>query len=637
MYNIDTERIINGTLHKRLFNSYENMKKIGLTEESAKEYKALYENESLINILEESELIFKEPLYGLDFYTTIMTEHKIPLHSFNTEMVKLESFMDEVGSKMSEEQKSKYESSIEKIHSVMENRKNEIIFSSFNESDEEKELIESICNIMYHGDNIVLESLSPENQILYGYYLLPSHNPTALSNILYKEMTMTESVESDANSYRSHVRANVISSFLLEDTAIQNEIKKIPNMNLQLLISESKSTNYRSVVDEMFTEHVSNYNAMYTTPENAVMRMFHDDNYFEAMQDEFLEIRLEKSHKTKEILESVLDIVYTEYTHTNDDSKLTSCSIVKDLSGKEMTIKEAVDYLVEKVNAFESIVDIALDHDDESFFEYTRRGEATPTIRKSAGNLREEPFSAVDKKKVNNSSNMDDEDDEDEENEEEVKPVEKKKNIKKEEPIEDSDNNEINEDDPVKKGKPVKQKQTLSRKIQNKAIDMDVKMQKAEGRANETMTNLKNAGKAVLRLPMNIVNKMKTNIEEWRTMSDEKRKEKIMQPGYRTQIFKMLRTALTYGAIWQWKKYMVIVTFICKHTLLHPLVKLNKDKTLRMRNELTAELETEIAVTEEKINDANANGDQRQKYELIRIKKKLEAEKIRVATNSKYI
>ena len=64
---------------------------------------------------------------------------------------------------------------------------------------------------------------------------------------------------------------------------------------------------------------------------------------------------------------------------------------------------------------------------------------------------------------------------------------------------------------------------------------------------------------------------------------------------------------------------------------------MNKDRTLRLRNELTAELETEIAVTDEKINDANANGDQKQKYELIRIKKKLEAEKVRVATNSKYI
>ena len=82
---------------------------------------------------------------------------------------------------------------------------------------------------------------------------------------------------------------------------------------------------------------------------------------------------------------------------------------------------------------------------------------------------------------------------------------------------------------------------------------------------------------------------------------------------------------------------MVIVAFICKHTILHPFFKARSERNKRLRNELTAELETEIAVTEEKINDASANGDQRQKYELIRIKKKLEAEKVRVSTNSKYI
>ena len=404
-------------------------------------------------------------------------------------------------------------------------------------------------------------------------------------------------------------------------------------MNLQLLISESKSTDYRGVIDELFTEHVDDYDVMYTTPENAVMRMFHDDNYFESMQDEFLDIRLEKSYKAKEILESVLDIVYNEYTHTSDDSKITSCSIVKDLSGKELTIKEAVDYLIEKVNDFETIVNIALE-EDESFFEYTRRGEATPVIRKSAGNLREEPFSGGNKKKSKNDSF--DEDD-DEEDDEEGEITSKKKPIKKEKPVDKDDYDDLDFDNDDKKGKPVKQKQTLTRKIQNKAIDMDVKMQKGEAKAKENITNIKNAGKAVLRLPMNIVNTLKTGIEEWRTMSDEKRKEKIIQPGYRTKIFKQLRTAISYGAIWSYKKYMVIVVFICKHTILHPFYKMSKDKTLRLRNELTAELETEIAVTEEKINDANANGDQKQKYELIRIREKLKAEKVRVATNSKYI
>lgn len=643
MYNIDTERIMNGTLHKRLFNAYENMKTNGLTEESAKNYKMLYENESLMDILKESEFIFKEPIYGLDFYTSIMTEQVIPLHSFREEDNKLRSFMEEFGNMMSDDQNKKYRSSIEKIHSIMESRKNEICFSSFDESDEQKVLIESLCNDIYEGKEFTLESLSEENRILYAYYTLPSHNPGLLSTMLYNEMTMNESVETNVDSYHSHVRANVISSYLLEDTAIVQDIGKIPNMNLQLLMIESKSTNYRSVVDELFTEHVNDYNAMYTTPENAVMRMFHDDNYFESMQDEFLNIRLEKSYKTKEILEAVLDIVYNEYTHLNDDSVITSCSIVKDLSGKELTVKESVDYLIEKVNAFESIVDIALEkEEDESFFEYTRRGEATPVIRKSAGNLREEPFSGGEKKKSKNDSSddYDDEDDEDDEEEDEV-PL-KKKPIKKEKQVKDieSDDDLDDKDDDIdsnKKGKPVKQKQSITRKIQNKAIDMDVKMQKGEAKAKENATNLKNAAKAVLRLPMNIVNALKTGIEEWRTMSDEKRKEKIIQPGYRTKIFKQLRTAITYGAIWHWKKYMVIVTFICKHTILHPFYKMNKDRTLRLRNELTAELETEIAVTEEKINDANANGDQRQKYELIRIKKKLEAEKVRVATNSKYI
>ena len=89
MYEINTDSIINGTLHKRLVNAYENMKTNGLTEESANNYKSIYENERLSNILKESELIFKEPLCGLDFYTSVMCEKVIPLHSFREEMYKL--------------------------------------------------------------------------------------------------------------------------------------------------------------------------------------------------------------------------------------------------------------------------------------------------------------------------------------------------------------------------------------------------------------------------------------------------------------------------------------------------------------------------------------------------------------------
>jgi F0F1-type ATP synthase assembly protein I len=63
----------------------------------------------------------------------------------------------------------------------------------------------------------------------------------------------------------------------------------------------------------------------------------------------------------------------------------------------------------------------------------------------------------------------------------------------------------------------------------------------------------------------------------------------------------------------------------------------DKKKTLRIRNELAAELDTEIKVCEEKINDANADQNQKEKYKLMRLRDKLVAERTRVRTNSKYI
>ena len=68
--------------------------------------------------------------------------------------------------------------------------------------------------------------------------------------------------------------------------------------------------------------------------------------------------------------------------------------------------------------------------------------------------------------------------------------------------------------------------------------------------------------------------------------------------------------------------------------MLHHCSKI-KDK--RIRNELARELENEIHICEEKINDANSAGDNKSKYELMRIKDKLEAEKIRVRVNSNYM
>ena len=190
-----------------------------------------------------------------------------------------------------------------------------------------------------------------------------------------------------------------------------------------------------------------------------------------------------------------------------EDTDPTTCQAVLDLSGAEsMTIKEAMDYLTEKVNNMEDIIEIGTAEEsgeDDSFFEYTRRGEATPTIRKTAGNLREEPLtvnkngkSSKGKSTSQQDDSSDDLDFDDEDGDDESDEFDKKR-------------------ERVPSNKPKLQKQSMTRKIQNKAIDMDVKMQKKAGKAKQGFTELKNAAKSVLRIPGNIVNALKGLINEW--------------------------------------------------------------------------------------------------------------------------
>jgi len=110
---------------------------------------------------------------------------------------------------------------------------------------------------------------------------------------------------------------------------------------------------------------------------------------------------------------------------------------------------------------------------------------------------------------------------------------------------------------------------------------------------------------------------------------NDKRKEYMKAPGYRKKIFRNLKLALTYGTAAQISLALVPVTAFFRH--------LSKQTDRRLRNELMSELDVEIKVCDEKINDANGAGDNKEKYKLMRIKAELERERLRVRTNSKYI
>lgn len=177
--------------------------------------------------------------------------------------------------------------------------------------------------------------------------------------------------------------------------------------------------------------------------------------------------------------------------------------------------------------------------------------------------------------------------------------------------------------------KPVKPKHGIIQKVQNGAMDLHAKTRAGAAGIKRLGTDIKNAGKAVLKIPSNILDNIKGVRDSFDKADDNRRKEYMMKPGFRKKWFRTLRTAATYGLAAQVSAMLIPITWLCG--------RMSKEKNKRIRIELSSELETEIKVCEEKINDANAAGDQKQKYELMRLRDKLELERNRVLSNSKYI
>lgn len=166
-------------------------------------------------------------------------------------------------------------------------------------------------------------------------------------------------------------------------------------------------------------------------------------------------------------------------------------------------------------------------------------------------------------------------------------------------------------------------------KITTKAMDAEAKQLKTLGKVKQGMQALGGAAKAVTALPRNIADMISSSAKEWDQMDEEKRRQKILESGYRNKTFRNMKLSLMYGATAATKLSLVPWLFCFRH--------LTKSRDERIRQDLIHEIDTEIKVCEEKISDASSAGDQKQKYELMRIKAQLEKEAIRVKSNSNAI
>ena len=170
---------------------------------------------------------------------------------------------------------------------------------------------------------------------------------------------------------------------------------------------------------------------------------------------------------------------------------------------------------------------------------------------------------------------------------------------------------------------------SAAQSAQFKMMDKEAKSYQYMAKAKAKGDAIKGAAKAASAIPKNIKSSIDDTVDEWDKMDDERRRKFMVKPGYRKKIFRKIKLALLYGASAQVSLLMVPVTMICRHY--------SKIKDGRIRTELARELDTEIQVCQAKIDDANSESDKTEKYKLMRIKSKLEAERDRVKYNSHYL
>lgn len=200
-----------------------------------------------------------------------------------------------------------------------------------------------------------------------------------------------------------------------------------------------------------------------------------------------------------------------------------------------------------------------------------------------------------------------------------------------------NDNEEIGEPSPtarasagyLREEKPKKPNPSTAQKVQFKFMDKNAKSYAAKQKRNEKTEEIKGAARAAAEIPKGIKDSLDQTIKEWDAWDDERRRKYIIKPGFRKKAFRNLKLAMIYGATTSYSVLMLPITMMVRHY--------SKQKDRRIRNQLRKELDTELEICKAKIDDAEANGDKKEKYKLMRIKSKLEQERTRVLTNSKYI
>lgn len=594
---VNKEKILNANPLKRLLIGYEKLKE-NFTEEAAYSYMSLYKDQPLSFLLENSELIFKEPYYGYDFYKTLMEGENVeyPLfHQYDIEKGKVQNYLDQNKEKMSIKQAEMYEDLLSCLKDQEEKFKNCKTVCGYlqGEYPQLNADIPELCDDLYdynkcctRGERDIVSRKIKDKMCnipnsaynLYAPFVnRATHDPSLIARSDMEEIKDASVFrgENYKSEFESYIESVFLVSKLFDDAVYEESVREVPNVTIRSIFTGYHKESAREQINNIVTEHVSQMETFYASPKASVNKIFNDVLDDAIYEEEFREAKEYCLGLQKIAYDKLSDIILYEYLDTTDlESPVSSYSFFDE----NMTVEEAMGWIIEKVNE----------------------------INNELSYISEEEDNDLDK---------------------ELEKYEKEFDEKNKDDDKNTDKSDGEKYEPKKVDAP--KPKNLSNKIQFKAQDAEVKQMKKMGEKELKGQERKNALKAVAQLPKNIIDNIKKQIHKVDEKDDERRIKYMTEPGFRKKAFRNLKLAIMYGSAAQIKLAFVPITALTRH--------FSKEKDRRIRNELLNKLETEIKICDEKINDANSEGDKNEKYQLMRIKAKLERERLRVRTNSRYI
>lgn len=411
---------------------------------------------------------------------------------------------------------------------------------------------------------------------------------------------------------------------LYKDEVIRNIIKNIPNFRIRTIITSLCTGDYENNIVAENTKIITESDMNIATPYDMVHR-FDRNLEFDFMQMESkMDVRTSNLNNTKNIFESMITsrIITESYNDEDIENIISEITIVED------KIMEGYDGRINKVLAHSlgAIAKYGEEDDDVKAVQKLKKEEDRLKLEVEKEELKDK----IKNKKSSPKGTVSEEDidkllDESVDAFEENMILNKSISVSNTDGSKKDDNNtDTSDNKPVKKSSG-----NRLNKMSNKAIDADVKYQKAKASGKKIKDDVANVAKAGTKIPADVLNTVKSAINELDNMDDNKRKDYMLKPGFRKKYWKVLRLAIAHGLFFAINPVLNIITIIA--------TKISNKKDERIRTEFINEIEAEIEICEKKIEDASMESNKSDKYKLMRVRKRLQQQLLRVKFNSEKV